>query len=355
MTGTQLPIIPIYSWGVRNVIVVYRRGNQSMTRPSVSVIIPTYNRAELICQTIENVFQQTYQDLEIIIVDDGSTDNTLEKLAAFGEKIHVITQANAGASAARNRGAKVANGEMIAFQDSDDVWMPTKLEKQVEALQKAGSNISCCLCNAEMHFADRSTTSFDLAWLQPGIESGLWTNVAEVLSTTSVLFNQCSLIRSETFKKIGGFDEQYRYMEDYDLPLRLSLESRSWAFVREPLVVWRQGSPQSLYLQAMGDEIRLKECELQIRQVAAERISGIPEFEQLEKILGRERNRNKRELNIAKICRAKVPGTRSLVWLLRKIERYRNAIRRRRVTFPRMQVQPLEAQAVTLLPELSSK
>jgi glycosyltransferase involved in cell wall biosynthesis len=326
-----------------------------MTRPSVSVIIPTYNRAEFVCQTIENVFQQTFQDFEIIIVDDGSTDNTLEKLAAFGEKIRVITQANAGAAAARNRGASVANGEMIAFQDSDDVWKPTKLEKQVKVLRDAGPNVSCCLCNAEMHFADRTTTSFELAWLQPDVESGLWTNVAEVLSTTFVLFNQCSLIRSEAFKKIGGFDEQYRYMEDYDLPLRLSLEGRSWAFVREPLVIWRQGSPQSLYLQAMGNVIRLKECELQIRQVIADRVKGIPEYEKLEKILRRERNRNKRELTIARIAQSKVSGTESLVWFLRKIERYRSAIRRRGISFPRMQVQSLEAQAVTLFPELSSK
>jgi glycosyltransferase involved in cell wall biosynthesis len=326
-----------------------------MTRPNVSVIIPTYNRAELICQTIENVFQQTYQDFEIIIVDDGSTDDTLQKLAKFGEKIRVVTQANAGAAAARNRGAKVASGEMIAFQDSDDVWMPTKLEKQLKVLQDARADVSCCLCNAEMHFADKSTTSFELAWLQPAIESGLWTNVAEVLSTTSVLFNQCSLIRSETFKKIGGFDEQYRYMEDYDLPMRLSLEGRTWAFVREPLVIWRQGSPQSLYLQAMGNEIRLKECELQIREAAAERVKGIPEFEELEKILRRERKRNERELAIAKISRAKIPGTQNLVWLLRKIERYRNGIRRRRTYFPRMKVQTLKAEAATMLPELTSK
>src|ERR1700693_5503121 len=137
--------------------------------------------------------------------------------------------------------------------------------------------------------------------------------------------------------------------------MRLSLEGRSWAFVREPLVIWRQGSPQSLYLQAMGNEIRLKECELQIRQFMAERVKGIPEYQELEKILRRERNRNKRELRIARISQGKIRGTRSLVWWLRKIERYRNAIRRRRISFPRMQVQPLEAEAVTLLPELSSK
>lgn len=326
-----------------------------MSRPSVSVIIPTYNRADLIRRTIENVFEQTYKDFELIVVDDGSTDNTLQRLAAFGDRIRVITQANAGAAAARNQGAEVACGEMIAFQDSDDLWLPGKLEKQVKVLESAGTNVPCCLCNAEMHFSDKTTTSFDLAWLQPHIESGIWTNVPEVLSTTSVLFNQCSLIRTEAFRKIGGFDERYRFMEDYDLPLRLSLEGRSWAFLREPLVIWRQGSPQSLYLQAMSNEIRLKECELQIRQDVAERVKDMPEYQQLKNILRRERKRNERELTIARICRATIPGTQSLVWLLRKIERYRSAIRRRRAYFPRMKVQLLEAQTANLLPELSSK
>src|SRR5258708_4266873 len=110
-------------------------------KPTVSVIIPTYNRAALISKTIENVFQQIYQDIEIIVVNDGSTDDTLEKLASFGEKIRVISQANAGPSAARNRGVEVAEGEIIAFQDSDDSWMPSKLERQVALLNRAGADV----------------------------------------------------------------------------------------------------------------------------------------------------------------------------------------------------------------------
>src|ERR1700685_3541854 len=101
------------------------------SKPTVSVVIPTYNRADFVCKAIKNVFQQTFKDLELVIVDDGSTDNTLEKLAAFGNKIRVISQANAGPAAARNRGGEAACGEIIAFQDSDDTWMPTKLERQV--------------------------------------------------------------------------------------------------------------------------------------------------------------------------------------------------------------------------------
>jgi len=327
------------------------------SNPLVSVVIPTYNRAELICPTIENVFQQTYKNLEVIIVDDGSKDETLDRLSVFGDRIRVISQANAGPGVARNRGVDAASGEIIAFQDSDDIWMPTKLEQQVSLLQKAGADVPCCLCNAEMHFADKSiSTSFELAWLRPNIASGVWTNVPEVLATTFVLFNQCSAIRSDVLRKVGGFDESYRYMmEDYDLSLRLSLEGRSWAFIREPLVVWRQGSDQSLSLQAKADEIRLKECELKIRGVVSDRVRGVTGYRELEKNLSRERKRNQRELAIAKIRRRDFPGVQSLAWLLQRTERYRNAVHRRTPSFPRMQVRSLGEELAPVSPTLRSK
>ena len=326
------------------------------SNPLVSVVIPTYNRAKVICQTIENVFQQTYKNLEVIIVDDGSKDETLDRLSVFGDRIRVISQANAGPAVARNCGVDAATGEIIAFQDSDDVWMPTKLEQQVSLLEKAGADVPCCLCNAEMHFADKSvTTSFELAWLRPDIESGVWTNVPEVLATTFVLFNQCSAIRSDVLRKIGGFNESYKYMEDYDLPLRLSLEGRSWAFIRDPLVIWRQGSPESFSLQALADEIRMKECELKIREVVRDRVKGVTGYRELEKNLSRERKRNQRELAIAKIRRRDFPGVQGLAWLLQRTERYRNAVHRRTPSFPRMQVRSLGAELAPVSPALRSK
>src|SRR5260370_40369290 len=112
--------------------------------PLVSVIIPTYNRAALVCQTIDNVFQQTYRNFEIILVDDGSTDETQARLRQYGDRIRVITQTNAGAAVARNRGIAAAHGEIIAFQDSDDLWQPTKLERQVPLLQETNTSVPCC-------------------------------------------------------------------------------------------------------------------------------------------------------------------------------------------------------------------
>jgi glycosyltransferase involved in cell wall biosynthesis len=106
--------------------------------PLVSVIIPTYNRAGVICKSIDDVFRQTYKNIELIVIDDGSTDDTQATLRRYGSRIRWFTQANSGPSAARNRGLEVSRGDIIAFQDSDDLWEPTKLERQVRIMEKFG-------------------------------------------------------------------------------------------------------------------------------------------------------------------------------------------------------------------------
>lgn len=241
--------------------------------PLVSVVIPTYNRAGVVCETIDNVFQQTYRNIEIIVVDDGSTDDTLTKLRAYGDRLRVITQRNAGAAAARNHGARVARGEIIAFQDSDDLWMLTKLERQV-ALLETDRSIPCCLCNVVVRVVDgREITSFDWSLIYPQHEEGIWVNVSEVLATRFVMFNQAVAIRREVFERIGGFDEGLKYLEDYDLPLRLSLEG-PWAFIRQPLVLYHEGTPESFSQQALKDPIVLKECELRIFEQMRTRVKN---------------------------------------------------------------------------------
>ncbi len=101
--------------------------------PAVSVIIPAYRHADMICQTLESVFSQTFRDFEVIVVNDGSPDRTAEVVAPFvaNGKIRYFSQRNAGQAAARNRGASEARGKFFAFLDDDDVWPPEKLEWQV--------------------------------------------------------------------------------------------------------------------------------------------------------------------------------------------------------------------------------
>src|SRR5579862_9064675 len=108
--------------------------------PKVSVVIPTYNRADKVGNAIKSVLAQTVHDLEVIVVDDGSSDDTEKVLAKeFGDRVRYYVQANQGASVARNRGIEEARGEWIAFLDSDDTWEVDKLEWQFRAVEKYGS------------------------------------------------------------------------------------------------------------------------------------------------------------------------------------------------------------------------
>src|SRR5437899_10455350 len=117
--------------------------------PLVSAIIATYNRGHIVGEAIESILQQTHKNVELIVVDDGSTDGTREKLGRYGDRIRVVCQNNAGPAAAWNRGIGASQGQIIAFLGSDDVWLPTFVQRQVLLLQQAGESVPCCLANAE--------------------------------------------------------------------------------------------------------------------------------------------------------------------------------------------------------------
>ncbi len=226
-----------------------------MLKPLVSVIIPTYNRANTVCRSIDSVINQTYEFIEIILVDDGSTDNTTEKLLAYGERIKIIFQLNKGPSSARNNGANHANGEIIAFLDSDDTWMAEKIERQVKLMMRHGNYVPCCVCNARTITNGVLTlTSFEKSNLRSKLEEGYWLNPAELLATRFLLFNQVATIRRDVFKKIGGFKEQLRILEDYDLAFRLSLIG-PWAYLSEVLVT-KYDEADGLGVSSMNDPLK---------------------------------------------------------------------------------------------------
>ena len=112
--------------------------------PRVSVIIPTYNRGSLLPVAIESVLAQTYKDYELIIIDDGSTDDTCKKLQPYIERLRYFYQDNRGVSAAQNAGINVALGKYVSILASDDVWLPTKLERQLGALAQLGGEFGAC-------------------------------------------------------------------------------------------------------------------------------------------------------------------------------------------------------------------
>jgi glycosyltransferase involved in cell wall biosynthesis len=219
----------------------------------VSVIIPAFNRENTVTRAVESVLAQTYKETELIVVDDGSTDGTISALSRYGDRIRLIRQANAGPSAARNAGIRAALGDLIGFLDSDDEWLPTKIQEQVQLM--TDSSVVCCICDSTMQYADGSVrTSFAAAGLRPDRTEGVWTNPAQVLVNRFVLFNQAVIVRRTVLDRAGHFPEQLRIMEDYHLALRLAAAG-PWAFTTRRLVVWHGGAYNSLSAGVQSDRI----------------------------------------------------------------------------------------------------
>lgn len=208
-----------------------------MSAPLVSVIIPTYNRAVTLRRTVDSALAQTYQPIEVIVVDDGSSDSTWDVVNSYGNRIVGVRQDNGGPSSARNTGARAANGEWLAFLDSDDVWLPDKIARQVRMVAKATQPVCCCMCNAAIldDRGDTGMTTFDASGVRGRLTEGYWPRPAPLIATRFILFNQVALIRRDAFIRLGGFHQDFRLLEDHDLAFRLSLLG-PWAFVADPLV-----------------------------------------------------------------------------------------------------------------------
>lgn len=306
-----------------------------MHAPLVSIVIPTYNRASVIAHTIENVFAQSYRNTELIIVDDGSSDDTQAVLRRFGDRIRLISQVNSGPAVARNRGADVARGDIIAFQDSDDLWKPTKIARQVALLEKLGPSVPCCLCNAQMEILNGTRrTSFEDSLLFPKHEEGLWLNVPEVLATRFVLFNQTVAIRKVAWHKVRGYTEDLQYLEDYDLPLRLALEG-PWAFVQEPLVIYREDSLHSFHDRAMKDVIVLKRCHLAIIERMLATLTDEKPYSQLRRHLTRRMTQVRHQLLAIQLGQSASLPKRAVGNLLTTVDRCYMAAFRRSPWFPK--------------------
>ncbi len=209
--------------------------------PKVSVVIPTYNREEFISETISSVLEQTYKDFEIIVVDDGSTDNTKQKLEKFGSKIKLIEQKNSERAIARNNGVKNSSGKYIAFLDSDDTWIEDKLENQVEILDSSSEVIltygQCLRINE--HGEKIKTAKRQL--------QGFSGDVFEKLLMRNFIVSPTPVIRREYFEKTTGFQTKYIPYEDWEFWLRFSLLGKFY-FINKPLAYYRIHNAQSVKL-----------------------------------------------------------------------------------------------------------
>jgi glycosyltransferase involved in cell wall biosynthesis len=223
-------------------------------RPLVTAIIPTYQHACVVGDAVSSALAQTYPALEVLVVDDGSTDDTAEVLRGFGKRIRVICQANRGLSAARNRGITSASGELIAFLDADDAWMPSKIEIQVPLFR----NPEVGLVGADMVYFDEAgdqagTPLSRRAPPKGRVYPGFFTRDAVLLMPTVVARRRC-------FDDVGLFDESLRALEDQDMWHRIS---RRWAleYVSEPLARYRlsQGQMTRDFDRMLVNDIALRE------------------------------------------------------------------------------------------------
>ncbi len=257
--------------------------HEPVRRGLVSVIIPTHNRARIIGRAIESALAQTYTDLEVIIADDGSTDDTRAVVESYGPRMVYVRQANAGVSAARNFGIRHARGEFIAFLDSDDAWRPWKIEAQLAALERVPKAGVVWTDMAAVDENDRVRKSRYLremysAYDKVDLESTLAavcslgtlttctsTGVADApvlagdLSSAILLGNMIHtstvLFRRSWCERTGGFDESYaRAGEDYEFYIRLS-SAGPVVFIDAPSTLYRVGAADQLTAPAMLLEI----------------------------------------------------------------------------------------------------
>ncbi len=184
----------------------------------VSTVIPTYNRRELLPRAVDSALAQTYASQEIIIIDDGSTDGTPEMLQQkYGDRVRCITQANGGVSRARNNGMQHARGEFIALLDSDDVWAPEKLQKQVAFLQQR-PEFGMVLCDVQR--VDGNFRPTDVLHRREAIPRD--GNVLHDVLMMPTLVPASILIRRAVLEQVGNFDESLRTAEDIEFHLRVA-------------------------------------------------------------------------------------------------------------------------------------
>lgn len=201
--------------------------------PKVSVIIPAYNAMSYLPETLESVFGQTFTDLEILIVNDGSLDDIVEWASQIADsRVKFISQANQGVSAARNTGIIKAQGEYIAFLDADDLWEPTKLEKQVHCLE---ANPTVGLAYTWTNFIDEFGQSTGVSIFSHA-EGNVW---QEIVVRDMVSTGSSTMIRAECFDKVGLFDSDLCVGEDRDMWTRIAA-CYPFAVIKEPLTLYRR-------------------------------------------------------------------------------------------------------------------
>jgi glycosyltransferase involved in cell wall biosynthesis len=228
-----------------------RDARVAMKNHLVSVVIPVFNRAALVCEAASSVLAQDFDGFELIVVDDGSTDSTpkdLAKLLAPFPNARLVSTQNRGVSAARNLGVSLSSGRFAAFLDSDDLWLPQKLSTQVDFFARNPSAVACQTQETWIRHGKRVNPKNRHA--KPDGDIFLPSLSLCLVSPSAVM------IRRDAFLSLGGFDERLPACEDYDLWLRLGLKHKVFLIDR-PLVVKRGGHQDQLSAQPGLDQYRI--------------------------------------------------------------------------------------------------
>lgn len=212
----------------------------------VSVVIPTYNRADYISRAVDSVLTQTYKNVEIIVVDDGSTDNTKHILKHYMDKIHYIHQENSGVEAARNAGIRSSSGRWIAFLDSDDYWLPEKLRIQLDCIEK--EKVRVCFTNI-IYSNETGKNTYELCKK----EYTLYEPVEFIKHNT--LYVQTMVIEKSLLREVGKFDENLSIGGDTLMIFQIALQVPKFAFIEKQMTVIERAESRN---GLMADDVKTR-------------------------------------------------------------------------------------------------
>jgi glycosyltransferase involved in cell wall biosynthesis len=204
-----------------------------MSTPLISVVIPSYNYARYLREAIDSALGQTYPEVEVVVVDNSSTDNTLDVLRSYGDRIRWFQQANEGVSGSRNRGIKESRGEVVAFMDADDAWLPEKLARQMEMLSNPRVGMVYC----GLQYVDSQGRNLERS--VKGLRGQVLKKLALLEPPGVPACGSSALIRRKCFDEVGGFDRELSISADWDMWRRIACHYEI-EFVSDPLVLYRQ-------------------------------------------------------------------------------------------------------------------
>lgn len=204
-------------------------------RPTVSVVIPAHDDEATLGGALTGVLSQTLAPLEVIVVDDGSSDQTARVAAAYEPHVRVVSQANAGPSAARNRGVELATGDLIALCDADDMWFPEYLESLVDTWERVGGGRRIVCSNAYlMGYSGVSYTRQVLSATRPRLKRQRMRMLQKNFATIFCL------VPTDLYREVGGMDESMLAIEDWDFMIRLVLAGAEIRFQPKPMALYRR-------------------------------------------------------------------------------------------------------------------